>query len=356
VLVLAMSAAGCGRRAVPAGGDESRIDRGAERGDAGALRTDRDGGAECPARPLARGWTQIPTGTAPPAGQHAAYAYDSLRGRVVLFGGRSTEHVGSYYSTWEWRCGWTEVTPSVSPDVDSWCGAMSYDSLRDRMVLVGFYTDETWEWNPGARTWALVQAGGVGPRKRQGPGLAYDARRGRTVLFGGFDNDGGTNLHDTWEWDGKAWVEMHPKTSPSDRSAPAMTWDSRRERVVMHTAFAGTGKDPDLWEWDGVNWSELVPASGEKPRYDANPAITYDPTGGRILAFGSATTNAVWIWDGATWTEDYVGGGPKPQGRAYGVWVYDLAASAVFSGLGFSNDPSVPSNTSFHDAWYYVPP
>ena len=34
--------------------------------------------------------------------------------------------------------------------------------------------------------------------------MAYDAARGKVVLFGGYD--GQTNLADTWEWDGQAWT------------------------------------------------------------------------------------------------------------------------------------------------------
>ena len=36
--------------------------------------------------------------------------------------------------------------------------------------------------------------------------LAFDAARGRTVLFGG-GNGAGATFDDTWEWDGSTWIE-----------------------------------------------------------------------------------------------------------------------------------------------------
>ena len=43
------------------------------------------------------------------------------------------------------------------------------------------------------------------PSARGGSAMAYDAARGRVVLFGGADVDG-TPLGDTWTWDGTTWA------------------------------------------------------------------------------------------------------------------------------------------------------
>ena len=51
-------------------------------------------------------------------------------------------------------------------------------------------------------------------RNRDGPALAYDAARGRVVLFGG---SGGGYLADTWEWDGNDWIQRTPSNSPCGR-------------------------------------------------------------------------------------------------------------------------------------------
>ena len=49
--------------------------------------------------------------------------------------------------------------------------------------------------------------------------MAYDSKRGRTVLFGG--SAGNVNLNDTWEWDGQDWTQV-ADTGPPARGGHAM--------------------------------------------------------------------------------------------------------------------------------------
>jgi hypothetical protein len=76
-------------------------------------------------------------------------------------------------------------------------------------------------------------------RNRSSAAVAYDAFRGRLVVFGGLTLDcnatqSGTYvpLADTWEWDGARWYSFVPAAAPSARSAHAMAFDSVRNRVV----------------------------------------------------------------------------------------------------------------------------
>jgi hypothetical protein len=81
--------------------------------------------------------------------------------------------------------------------------------------------------------------------------MAYDARRGKTVLFSGyelFDNW----VADTWEWDGLSWVQA-ASTGPIKRDGHGMAFDSLRGSVVL---FGGTVKGvgniaigSDTWEY-----------------------------------------------------------------------------------------------------------
>src|SRR5690242_11609555 len=61
-------------------------------------------------------------------------------------------------------------------------------------------------------------------------GLAFDERRGRAVLFGGFSN--GVVSDATWEWTGTTWSKIGV-TGPPGRNSPALAFDSRRGRTVM---------------------------------------------------------------------------------------------------------------------------
>ena len=54
--------------------------------------------------------------------------------------------------------------------------------------------------------WAQVSTAGPAPRIE--PAMAYDSQRGVTVLFGG---DNGSNLGDTWEWNGSTWTQLSTK-------------------------------------------------------------------------------------------------------------------------------------------------
>ncbi len=79
--------------------------------------------------------------------------------------------------------------------------------------------------------------------------MAYDEKRGVTVLFGGVSN--GERLSDTWEWDGKSWKKMNSFNDPSARSGHEMIYDQVREKVVIYGGYGNDIFNNDAWEWDG---------------------------------------------------------------------------------------------------------
>jgi hypothetical protein len=129
--------------------------------------------------------------------------FDPARARTVLFGGYPA---GPYLNDlWEWDgVNFANRTPSPLPQ--SWPGAriedaVAFDSSRGRMLLFGGYVPilgDAWEWDAATNEWALLPPGGPSPRR--GPAMAFDARRRRTVLFGGEDVELAPPLHDTWEY------------------------------------------------------------------------------------------------------------------------------------------------------------
>lgn len=174
--------------------------------------------------------------------------------------------------------------------------AMAYDSRRERVIVFGGgagnsadnLLGDLWELSAGtgceptAWTWHAITPAGAAPSARVSAGMAYDAARGVTVLFGGM-NAAGELLDDTWEWDGTAWRERTPTTRPSARFEHALAYDPRRGRVI---AFAGKPKDGrtnDAWEWDGTTWTELAPAI--LPPARSGMTLAPDLTGG-LLALG----------------------------------------------------------------------
>src|SRR5688500_20402598 len=95
---------------------------------------------------------------------------------------------------------------------------MVYDSLRERMVLFGGMTsflapnttitvsDETWVFDDF--NWTRVVTPNTPPARRLA-GAAYDPVRDRVVLFGG--GHGTASLFDTWEFDGTTWNLIQAK-------------------------------------------------------------------------------------------------------------------------------------------------
>ena len=168
-------------------------------------------------------WTQA-AAEAPSSRALAAMAYDSARGRTVLFGGSASVGVNHPRDTWEWDgSAWTRM--SISGPSERIGAAMAYDSVRGRTVLFGGFdpvsgveVGDTWEWD--GSVWTQVNLPGPSPAARYLPAMAYDSVRGTTVLFGGLDFGAGVNFRDTWEWDGSAWTQVSSASGPSSRPKP----------------------------------------------------------------------------------------------------------------------------------------
>src|SRR5262249_42463365 len=129
--------------------------------------------------------------------------------------------------------------------------AMAFDSQRGRTVLFGGFGNsglaaDTWEWN--GSSWSQVAT--TGPPARAWHAMPYASQRRRTVLFGGgLAGLPSTRLGDTWEWDGSAWTQV-ATTGPAGRSACAMAFDSQRGRTVLFGGSNNGSAFNDTWEWD----------------------------------------------------------------------------------------------------------
>ena len=116
--------------------------------------------------------------TGPPARSGHGMDYDNLRDRVVLVDGMSKSTVQVQVSVW----------------VSGWFGSGHYETQTQQQVKVQFFND-TWEYD--GSVWTRVAD--TGPEPRMGCGLVYN---GKTMLLFGGKNDT-TFFKNTWEWDGK---------------------------------------------------------------------------------------------------------------------------------------------------------
>ncbi len=288
---------------------------------------------------------QAPSG--PTARDAHAMAYDTDRGRVVLFGGANEYNFSDFADTWEWDGNaWIERSPATSP-TQRFGHAMAYDAARGRVVLFGGYgffsgglLADTWEWD--GNEWVEATPA-TSPPGRFGAAMAYDSARGRIVLFGGVGD--GAELGDTWEWDGSDWIERTPASSPPAREYGALAYDRTRQRAVLFGGFDGVSYLGDTWEWDGNEWALRVTATHPPAR--TWHMMTFDETRERAVLFGGydgdIPYNDVWEWDGTAWLEKPSGASPSP--RVVAAMVYDRARSRTVMFGGYDG------NQPLADTW-----
>jgi hypothetical protein len=160
---------------------------------------------------------------------------------------------------------------------------VAYDARRGVIVAFGGSSSAigTWEWD--GVSW-VERRFSNGPPARSGGQLAYDGARGVVVLFGG--NNG---QNDTWVYDG-TWREVRPATVPPRGYGASMAYDPVRELVVLHLGdYAG----PSTWGFDGVDWRQIA-AGGPQQRAD----LAFSSRLGVLVGYGNAGTH---VLDGATW-------------------------------------------------------
>jgi hypothetical protein len=226
---------------------------------------------------------------------------------------------------------------------------LAYDIARGRVVCFGGQTGQalagdTWEWD--GEIW--TQMSDIGPSPRMGYAMAYDAARHCVVLFGGAAIIGNGEdqpvLGDTWEWDGENWTQV-ADTGPAARYFHAMTYDDKRQRILLFGGAMGMGRQivnfADTWSWDGNQWTKEQEAG---PAGRNSHKLVYDTIRDRAVLFGGATQaglnlqnlwqpgdvlNDTWEYNGVVWSQ-VAHTGPEPRG-AYGL-IYNGANTLLYGG------------------------
>jgi cysteine-rich repeat protein len=242
---------------------------------------------------------------------------------------------------------------------------MVYDSARHQDVMFGgntlglgvtYHTDTVlFDGFRFTRPAVLVS-----PPARYRAGAAYDARRGRAVMFGGaiFVPDMLPNtadvsfFNDTWEWDGGSWSQVVTTVAPPPRESAAMAYDPIHHRVVMMGGTSDTAKTAvvgmtDTWTYDGTTWSQL---QGAGPSARSAAAMGFDPIKGTVILYGGlandGTTNGkvlgdTWELDGATWTQRNPATSPEPRKDA--SLAFDAGHASSNDGLVLIAGQSTPA-------------
>jgi hypothetical protein len=295
----------------------------------------------------AQDWAQRHPSSSPAGRYQHALAYDEQRGRTLLFGGFIA--TGPSAETWQWDgANWTpRITWAYPPARAS--HAMAYDSRRGRVVMFGGQDGQgglfgdTWEWD--GSNW-IQQTSASAPSPRYQHAMAYDAARGRVVLFGGHETGTNNLLGDTWEWDGSNWQQLYPTSSPSARHVHAMAYDARRCRTVLFGG--GPGFPNETWEWDGASWLQI--ATTLSPSARSVPSMAYDADLQRVVLFGglqngtSVRLDDTWEWDGVQWVQNVTAMAP-PGGHSRGM-AFDTRRGQMVVFGGWDH-----SSAYFTDTW-----
>lgn len=188
-----------------------------------------------------------------------------------------------------------------------------------------------------APTWVQRQA--VMPPGTCGGKVAYFAPHGQTMLVTG------TGCHQSWTWDGVAWMQRTLPV-PASFNAFQLCYDSLRGKVVGVFGDQSTGLQ--TWEWDGFNWF-LFGVGGPPARHSS--ALAFDQARGVTLLFGGSNGNSygyadLWAWNGQTWTQ-IANGGPTPRWGSAMVFDEQKQTVMLFGGEG----PNAGQSISLGDTW-----
>ncbi len=189
----------------------------------------------------------------PIAREGAPMAFDSVSGKIILFGGGTG--LGTVLGdTWSWDgTNWTQEQPLVAPPARVY-HTMAHDNLGRPLMFGGEDANGTrlgdsWVWNATSNTW---QPAGAGPEPRFGVSSGFDASSQSIILFGG---DNGTVfqlnlLNDTWAFDGTVWQPLAPAKSPSQRAYSGMASGSTTNPPVLMGGGGYVGpENAEAWVW-----------------------------------------------------------------------------------------------------------
>jgi hypothetical protein len=219
---------------------------------------------------------------------------------------------------------------------------LAFDSARGRVVLFGgqsfspdshqVFLNDTWEWDGVA--WQFRANSGPAPRSH--PALACDRDRGVTVMTGGFLNGSDPTPGAVWEWNGTEWTMRSAPNGPStsySQDVGGMAYDSVR-KVILFGPSVGESSRWAFWEWDGQRWQRAQDTFVAALYGLQYGDLTFDTRRRRAVWFGGQpASNQTGFFDGQKW-ELLTNNPTPPSGRFHLALAYDVArrATVMFGG------------------------
>jgi len=244
---------------------------------------------------------------------------------------------------------WTLVSPPAR-----YAHGEAYDSVRRRMMIFGGYgpgpRDDMWALDlDGPPKWEWVDVRGPRPYRRVSPALVHDPVRDEMIVFGGgvFFDDEPTEMIWVLPLSGeRRWrSEIPPGTDVPDVDRetwrkPLACFDPVRDRLIVSHGF---GSDMRFWALSlGVprEWQLLVTA-GTPPSPGGLRQAVYDPVDDALLVLVRNTETPGQLWRLALgenpplWSEIATPGTGDGVPGESGVFVLDAARRRVVSHGGY---------------------
>lgn len=215
-------------------------------------------------------------------------------GEVWEWNGEQWRQRTTYYSSNAWHQGtggyWQQnYTDTPASRLQH---AMAYDSRRGRVVMFGgrgagpengdFMFNDTWEWD-GIR-WHFRTTNG--PPAQFDHHMAYDENRGVTICYGGF----GASAGQVWEWDGIQWTSIAPTNGPVTsyyQDAGSMIYEATLGQVLFGPSTDGF-TSRFFWSWDGQQWTSQGYGFSDLLYAPAYGAMVFDKYRARAFYFGGS--------------------------------------------------------------------
>jgi hypothetical protein len=258
-------------------------------------------------------WHQLePTGPLPEGRWGAAGVYDPVRQQLVVCGGQDNRNGRPPYllsDAWalplDKAASWVRLADLPTP---LFALGMVFDAGKDCLITFGglsdasSYVDQSWILPLGGiATWSAVSARGKRPVGRAYPGVAFDERRDRMVLFGG--NEDGTPVNDAWILNLRD--REQPRLMQTSNGAPMASRSDEGPTNPM------TSDDTKAFRAiaDRLRGGILLAWNGDIPTVRLD---VFDVRGARVWSFKSSGVIRSVHWDGR---DD--AGGPLPSGMYF---------------------------------------
>jgi len=296
----------------------------------------------------AQQWVDITPagGPAPAPRRNAAAVYDSVRHRMVVFGGKGLPlTLGDVWAFDLSTNTWADITPSTGPAPAARLTPDAVvDKQNDAMIMwagqgdFAVFHNDTWSFDFATETWTQFTPAAPIPNIRYGTASVFDPLAREQVTFAGFTNLG--RFDDTWRFsvDADAWT-MTSALGPFKRCLHTAVYDAARHRMIMYGGQSSGARD-DIWAFDLTTdqWTDLTPVVRPPGRWFA--ASVYDAINDRMLVFGGnlsgVKVNEVQAFDLATETWGLLGASGTPPSARDGATAIYIAAEdrmVVFGGL-----------------------